>query len=153
VQVTVNIYIYIYIHIYTYIYIYIYCIYILHLSAFNIENAHRPNLRARTTWSEPTATPRPNRRFVFVPLARSRQNLFTSPPPPLFLLTWLQKPLTVANPMSGFFTSPLCPDTKTSQLCIVKVKEVCFFPCIKCLPHPADKHIKYVCILQNNTQS
>jgi hypothetical protein len=49
--------------------------------------------------------------------------------------------------------TPLCPDTKTSQLCIVKVKEVGFFPCIKCLPHPGDKHIKYVCILQNNTQS
>jgi hypothetical protein len=42
--------------------------------------------------------------------------------------------------------TPLCPDTKTSQLCIVKVKEVG-------LPHPGDKHIKYVCILQNNTQS
>jgi hypothetical protein len=29
--------------------IYIYCIYILHLGAFNIENAPRPNLRARST--------------------------------------------------------------------------------------------------------
>jgi hypothetical protein len=38
-------------------YIYIYCIYILHLCAFNIENAPRPNLRAR---SEPTAPPRPS---------------------------------------------------------------------------------------------
>jgi hypothetical protein len=28
---------------------YIYCIYILHLGAFNIENAPRPNLRARST--------------------------------------------------------------------------------------------------------
>jgi hypothetical protein len=54
--------------------IYIYCIYILHLGAFNIENAPRSNLRARSTWSEPTAPPRPNRRFVFVPPARSRQN-------------------------------------------------------------------------------
>jgi hypothetical protein len=60
------------------VYIYIYCIYILHLGAFNIENAPRPNLRARSTWSEPTAPPRPNQRFVFVPPARSRQNLFTS---------------------------------------------------------------------------
>ena len=58
----------------TQVYIYIYCIYILHLGAFNIENAPRPNLRARSTWSEPTAPPRPNRRFVFVPPARSRQN-------------------------------------------------------------------------------
>jgi hypothetical protein len=56
---------------------YIYCIYILHLGAFNIENAPRPNLRTRSTWSEPTAPPRPYRRFVFVPPARSRQNLFT----------------------------------------------------------------------------
>ena len=39
------------------LYIYIYCIYILHLCAFNIENAPRPNLRAR---SEPTAPPRPS---------------------------------------------------------------------------------------------
>jgi hypothetical protein len=38
-------------------YIYIYCIYILHLGAFNIENAPRPNLRAR---SEPTVPPRPS---------------------------------------------------------------------------------------------
>jgi hypothetical protein len=60
------------------IYIYIYCIYLLHLGAFNIENAPRPNLRARSTWSEPTAPPRPNRCFVFVPPACSRQNLFTS---------------------------------------------------------------------------
>jgi hypothetical protein len=58
---------------YIYIYIYIF-IYILHLGAFNIENAPRPNLRARSTWSEPTAPSRPNRRFVFVPPARSRQN-------------------------------------------------------------------------------
>ena len=70
----------------------------------------------------------------------------------LILLTWLQKPLSVANPVCGFFTSPFCPDTKTSQLCIVKVKEVGFL-CIKCLLHPRDKHIKYVCILQDNTQS
>jgi hypothetical protein len=56
------------------IYIYIYSIYILHLGAFNIENAPRPNLRARSTWFEPTAPPRPNRRFVLVPPARSRQN-------------------------------------------------------------------------------
>jgi hypothetical protein len=68
-----NIYIYIYIYIYI-IYIYIYCIYILHLGAFNIENAPRPNLRARSTWFEPTVPPRPNRRFVLVPPARSRQN-------------------------------------------------------------------------------
>jgi hypothetical protein len=40
----------------------VYCIYILHLGAFNIENAPRPNLCARSTWSEPTAPPRPNRR-------------------------------------------------------------------------------------------
>jgi hypothetical protein len=33
----------------TQVYIYIYCIYILHLGAFNIENAPRPNLRARST--------------------------------------------------------------------------------------------------------
>jgi hypothetical protein len=45
-----------------FIYIYTHCIYILHLSAFNIENVHRPNLHARSTWSEPTAPPRPNRR-------------------------------------------------------------------------------------------
>jgi hypothetical protein len=42
--------------IYIYIYIYIYCIYILHLGAFNIENAPRPNLCAR---SETTVPPRP----------------------------------------------------------------------------------------------
>jgi hypothetical protein len=40
----------------TSIYIYIYCFYILHLGAFNIENAPRPNLCAR---SEPTVPPRP----------------------------------------------------------------------------------------------
>jgi hypothetical protein len=54
--------------------IYIYSIYILHLGAFNIENAPRPNLRARSTWSESTAPPRSNQRFVFVPPACSRQN-------------------------------------------------------------------------------
>jgi hypothetical protein len=47
-----------------YIYIYIYCIYILHLGAFNIENAPRPNLRAR---SEPTAPPRPSSSLPHAP--------------------------------------------------------------------------------------
>jgi hypothetical protein len=59
--------------------LYIYCIYILH------ENARRLNLRAR---SKPTAPPRPYSSLphVFVPPARSRQNLFTCPPPPAFAL-------------------------------------------------------------------
>jgi hypothetical protein len=47
--------------------------------------------------------------------------------------------------------TPICPDTKTSQLCIVKVKEVGFFPLYQmfaapwgqthqvCL-HPAEQH-------------
>jgi hypothetical protein len=42
--------------------VYIYYIYILHMGAFNIENAPGPNLCARSTWSEPTVPPRPNRR-------------------------------------------------------------------------------------------
>jgi hypothetical protein len=46
------------------IYIYIYCFYILHLCAFNIENAPRPNLRAR---SEPTAPPRPSSSLPHAP--------------------------------------------------------------------------------------
>jgi hypothetical protein len=53
-----------------YIYIYIYCFYILHLGAFNIENAPRPNLRAR---SEPTVPPRSSS-SVFVPPARLRRS-------------------------------------------------------------------------------
>jgi hypothetical protein len=59
-------------------------IYILHLGAFNIENAPRPNLRAR---SEPTVPLRPSSSLphVFVAPTRSRQNLFTFPPTPLFL--------------------------------------------------------------------
>jgi hypothetical protein len=44
---TIYIYTYIYIHIYIYTYIYtyiyIYCIYIMHLGAFSIANAPRPN--------------------------------------------------------------------------------------------------------------
>ena len=44
----------------------VYCFYILHLGAFNIENAPRPNLRAR---SEPTVPPRSSS-SVFVPPAR-----------------------------------------------------------------------------------
>jgi hypothetical protein len=66
------------------IYIYIYCFYILHLGAFNIENAPRPNLRAR---SEPTVPPRSSSSLphVFVAPVRSRQNFFTFPPTPLFL--------------------------------------------------------------------
>jgi hypothetical protein len=46
------------------IYIYIYCFYILHLGAFNIENAPRPNLRAR---SKPTAPPRPTSSLPHAP--------------------------------------------------------------------------------------
>jgi hypothetical protein len=50
--------------------IYIYCFYILYLGAFNIENAPRPNLRAR---SEPTVPPRSSS-SVFVPPARLRRS-------------------------------------------------------------------------------
>jgi hypothetical protein len=59
-------------YIYT-VYIYIYCIYILHLGAFNIENAPRPNLRAqvhmvranRSTQAEPTTAPSTTAPFHF----------------------------------------------------------------------------------------
>jgi hypothetical protein len=57
-----------------YIYIYIYCFYILHLGAFNIENAPRRNLRAHVHMVRPNlraqAQPtrpctQPNRRCLF----------------------------------------------------------------------------------------
>ena len=57
------------------IYIYIYCIYILHLGAFNIENAPRPNLCAR---SEPTVPPRP---VSSLPHAPDRTFSFSRPRP------------------------------------------------------------------------
>jgi hypothetical protein len=55
--------------------IYVYCIYILHLGAFNIENAPRPNLRAqehlvranRPTQAEPTLRLRPSRMLPTAP--------------------------------------------------------------------------------------
>jgi hypothetical protein len=51
----------------------VYCFYILHLGAFNIENALRPNLRAR---SEPTAPPRPSSS-----LPHARDRTFSLPRP------------------------------------------------------------------------
>jgi hypothetical protein len=72
------------------VYIYIYCYYILHLGAFNIENAPRRNLRAqgatyahmvrpnRSTQPEPTQR---NRYCAFsLPRARLRLFHFTAPP-------------------------------------------------------------------------
>jgi hypothetical protein len=63
---------------YTHIYIYIYCIYILHLGAFNIENAPRPNLCVR---SEPTVPPRP---VSSLPHAPDRTFSFCRPPPTFY---------------------------------------------------------------------
>jgi hypothetical protein len=45
--------------------VYIYCYYILHLGAFNIENAPRRNLRAHVHMVRPNLSTQPNRRCLF----------------------------------------------------------------------------------------
>jgi hypothetical protein len=74
-----------------YIYIYIYCFYILHLGAFNIENAPRRNLRAQVHMVRANRSTQPNRRsgtddctlhYCAFSLPHARLRLFHFPGPP-----------------------------------------------------------------------
>jgi hypothetical protein len=65
--------------------IYIYYYYILHLGAFNIENAPRRNLRAHVHMVRPnlsTAEPTQRNRYCAFSLTRARLRLFHFPGPP-----------------------------------------------------------------------
>jgi hypothetical protein len=64
---------------YIYIYIYIYNVFIYYTWVHSIYRMHPGRTYAPgAPGPSQTAPPRSNRRFVFVPPARSRQNLFTS---------------------------------------------------------------------------